>query len=877
MVSQADQRSAAIVPPVITSGPASAPRPSVLRRLGRWLPHLVGLVLFALAIWVLHNELAAFGLGDLLGRLSGIPASAIVLALAAAALGYGTLTLFDPLALAYLGRRLPYRRTALASFTGYAFSHNLGLGVLSGGAVRYRLYTAWGLSSLDIAGVIAFNTVTTTLGLTSILALACLGEPNEVAAIVRLSAPVVVALGVALAVAVAGYVLACALRRAPIGIARWQFTLPKPAMAGAQIVLSMLDWSLAAAVLYVLLPPGLPFGYLSFVGLVGLANLGGLISNVPGGIGVFEAVVLLAIPDPNASPAVAAALIAYRLIYYLLPLAVAAVLLGGQQLSSTGEAARRAGSLARALAPNLFALVVFIAGVMLLASGAAPAVADRLRALAEVMPLGVIELSHFLASIAGLLLLLVAWGLRRRLDGAWLATLVILAAGVALSLLRGLHFEQAAVLALMLLALAPCRRAFHRRAALLPDHLSPGWLLAVAAVFLAVVWLAFFAHRHVEYDHDLWWRFVLAEDAPRSLRATAGALIVFLVVGVALLLRSAPRAAPVSQPGDVARARPVIAATPEAPVAANLALLCDKRFLFSDSGRSFIMFGVHGGSWIALGEPVGPADERQEILWRFREQCDRHGSRPAFYQVTPESMPQFVDLGLTFQKLGEEALVQLDRFGVEGPARHGLRHTLRRLRREGCGLEIVAAPDVPAILDTLAAISAEWLKSKHVREKGFSLGRFDRDYMLNFPVAVVRLGDRIVAFANLWQGGDRGELSIDLMRYAGDAPHGIMEYLFIELMLWGKEQNYGRFSLGMVPLAGLERRRLAPLWSQAGAFLFRHGEHFYNFQGLLRFKAKFAPVWEPRYLAAPGGFALPRVLADVTLLISGGASGLVAK
>jgi phosphatidylglycerol lysyltransferase len=284
----------------------------------------------------------------------------------------------------------------------------------------------------------------------------------------------------------------------------------------------MLDWSLAAAVLYVLLPSGLPFGYLSFVGLVGLANLGGLISNVPGGIGVFEAVILLAVPDPSASAAVAAALIAYRLIYYLLPLVVAALLLGGQQLSSTGEAARRAGSFALAVAPNLFALMVFIAGVMLLASGAAPAVANRMQALAEVVPLGVIEISHFLASIAGVLLLLVAWGLRRRLDGAWLATLLILAAGIVLCLLRGWHVEQAAVLALTLLALAPCRRAFYRRAALFSERFSPGWLLALAAVLLAVLWLGYFSHRHALYSDDLWWRFVLAEDAPRSLRATAG-------------------------------------------------------------------------------------------------------------------------------------------------------------------------------------------------------------------------------------------------------------------------------------------------------------------------------------------------------------------
>jgi phosphatidylglycerol lysyltransferase len=843
----------------------------------RWLPHVVSLLLFALAIWVIHRELAAYRPADLLAHLAAIPTSALALALAAAALGYGTLTLFDPLALHYLGKSLPYRQTGLASFIGYAFSHNLGLGWLSGGAVRYRLYSVWGLSSLEIGGILAFNTVTTFLGLGAILALACLGEPGEIAAIVRLPRPVVVVIGLALVSAIAGYLAASLLRRAPVRVARWQFNLPTPAVATAQIGLSLLDWTLAAAVLYVLLPPGLPLGFLPFVGLFGLANLGGLISNVPGGIGVFEAVVLLAMPGGGGSAAVAAGLIAYRLIYYLLPLGVAVLLLGAHQLLAAGELARRVGSWALMMAPNLFALMVFTAGAMLLASGAAPTLAARMQAVAEVVPLGVIEISHFLASIAGLLLLLVAWGLRRRLDGAYLATLAILAAGIVFSLLRGLHVEQAAILGLTMLALVPCRRAFYRKTALLTERFSSGWLVAVAAVLLGSLWLGFFSYRHVDYSSDLWWRFVAEEGTPRFLRAAVGTLTLFLIVGVAQLLRVSRRPALVPHGDEVARAREVIAACPDTPVIANLALLGDKHFLFSDSGRSFIMFGVRGGSWIAMGEPIGPAEERQEILWQFRELCDRHGVWPAFYQITPDSLPQFVELGLTFQKLGEEGLVPLDRFSVEGLKSKNLRYTFRRLRREGCRFEIVPIAQVPGILDTLAAISAEWLADKNVREKGFSLGRFERDYVRNFPIAVVRVGERIVAFANVWAGGERRELSVDLMRHVGDAPHSIMEFLFLELMLWGKEQGYRHFSLGPVPLAGLERRRLAPLWTQAGAFLFRYGEHFYNFQGLLRFKAKFEPVWEPRYLAAPGGFALPRVLRDVTLLISGGVSGLVTK
>jgi len=115
------------------------------------------------------------------------------------------------------------------------------------------------------------------------------------------------------------------------------------------------------------------------------------------------------------------------------------------------------------------------------------------------------------------------------------------------------------------------------------------------------------------------------------------------------------------------------------------------------------------------------------------------------------------------------------------------------------------------------------------------------------------------------------------MRYSPDAPTGVMEYLFIQLLLWGKERGYRRFNLGMAPLSGLQNRTLAPLWSRAGALLYRHGEHFYNFRGLRMYKDKFDPSWEPRYLASPGGLALPRVVANTAALISGGLKGVVSR
>ena len=194
-----------------------------------------------------------------------------------------------------------------------------------------------------------------------------------------------------------------------------------------------------------------------------------------------------------------------------------------------------------------------------------------------------------------------------------------------------------------------------------------------------------------------------------------------------------------------------------------------------------------------------------------------------------------------------------------------------------CTFEVVPKEAVPAVIDELKEISDAWLKEKNTREKGFSLGRFDPDYLKRFPAALVKKDGKIIAFANVWPGAEREELSLDLMRHRPDAVRSIMEYLFIQLMLWGRQQGYCWFNLGMAPLSGFEDHAMAPLWSRVGAYIFRHGEHFYNFQGLRQYKEKFDPVWEPKYLVCPGGLALPRILVNLASLVSGGIRGIAMR
>ncbi len=145
------------------------------------------------------------------------------------------------------------------------------------------------------------------------------------------------------------------------------------------------------------------------------------------------------------------------------------------------------------------------------------------------------------------------------------------------------------------------------------------------------------------------------------------------------------------------------------------------------------------------------------------------------------------------------------------------------------------------------------------------------------PAALARKDGAVVAFANVWTSACKAELSVDLMRHGPEAPRGTMDHLFVSLMLWGREQGYQAFNLGMAPFSGLEARALAPLWTKLGARLFRYGEDLYNFQGLRQYKEKFAPEWRPRWLAAPGGLRLPMVLTNIAALVSRGLKGVVAR
>jgi lysylphosphatidylglycerol synthetase-like protein (DUF2156 family) len=290
------------------------------------------------------------------------------------------------------------------------------------------------------------------------------------------------------------------------------------------------------------------------------------------------------------------------------------------------------------------------------------------------------------------------------------------------------------------------------------------------------------------------------------------------------------------------------------------------------------MFGVRGRSWIALGPPVGRDDERMELFWRFRELADAHAARAGFYGLGPDDLPDSVDLGLAIQKTGESAAVPLEAFSLAGRRREVLRRNWRKAGEGGAAFEVLPADAGPHGHAAAESDLRRLAGPPRRRREELLDGRLRRALRGRVP-GRPGAGEegKIVAFATLWTTASKVSFSMDLMRYSDDAPKNVMDYLFVELLGWGKEQGYQAFEFGVAPLAGLEDRPLAPIMSRVGRLLYERGEEIYNFQGVRRYKDKYDPVWQPRYIAAPHKWAIPFLLADIGLLSSGGVSGLTKR
>jgi uncharacterized membrane protein YbhN (UPF0104 family) len=509
-----------------------------MKQMSQRLAPVVGVVIFALAARLLYHELQHYQVRDIWQAFHAIPGWRLWSAIGLTVVNYLVLISYDYLAVRTIRHPLPLRKIALASFTGFATSSNFG-SLLGGTSVRYRLYTAWGLSAVEVLQLVVMVGITFWIGIFALAGVLFVTQPFTLPSRLLLPFDSVRPLGVLLLAVTVGYVGVTRLRKAPVRIRNVQVHVPGTRTALLQVGVVATDLTLAAACLYILVAHDVTVGYGAFLSMYLLAVVAVVLTQVPGGVGVFELVVLT-LAVPHASATMVAALLTFRVIYYVLPLGVALLLLLLHEMALRRVLAARVlqdiGRWAESMAPTLVAWATFVAGTILLVSGATPMLRDRVVPLEHAIPLLLLEASHFVGSLVGSGLLLLARGLQQRLEVAWWLALLLLGVGVAVSLLKGLDYEEAALLTLVLVCLVGCRQHFYCQGSLLYQRFTPGWIGIIIMAVLCSVWLGAFAYKHVVYTSELWWTFAFRADASRFLRASVGAAAVLLLFAVRKLV-----------------------------------------------------------------------------------------------------------------------------------------------------------------------------------------------------------------------------------------------------------------------------------------------------------------------------------------------------
>lgn len=864
-------------PPPDAAPPAAAGWRRAWKAAAPYVVPMAVILVFALTAWSVYRLSTEVHYDDVRAAVTATRWSAMGWAVLFTGLSFAALICYDFNALAYIHRRLPPVPVAVTAFSAYAVGNTLGFGALSGGAIRFRAYSRLGLSPDEIARVIAFVTLAFGLGLLGVSSLAAIVTARQVAPLAGLSPELLRGLAVLCLMAL-GIMVWLSRHGREVRRAGIRLRLPDTATSARQFLVTAFDLAAAATVLYVLLPQN-QVSWITFVAIYATAIGLGVLSHVPAGLGVFETVIIAALGNRVPLDVVLSSLVLYRVIYHVLPLIVAAVLMIAIELRAASRHPMAASllTLEPRLTPPILAALALIGGTLLIFSAVTPTPDSDLDFLASYVPLWVVEGAHFLSSILGLVLFISARGLGQRLDGAWWVAMAATLSAILLSFLHAFPVYTAALLVILTAGLFFARHQFTRPASLIRQALAPAWIVAMFVVVIGAATILFFVYRDVEYSDALWWQFEFGGEAPRGLRAVLGLALAAMAVAIASLLRPARHEPEPASAEDLARAAAITAAQDSA--GGNLVRMGDKAVIFSESGRSFLMYGVQGGSWIALFDPVGPEEERAEMVWRFVEAARDMGRRAVLYQITPALLQHCADAGLRAYKLGELAVVDLSRFDLKASRYAPLRHALNRGGRDGLSFEVLEPGDaVAAVMPDLAAVSDAWLAQHEAREKSFSLGSFDPAYVVQTPVAVLRGAEgRILAFATLLVTDTRAEGTVDLMRFTPEAPRSAMDFLFTSIMQYLKDQGFARFNLGMAPLSGMSKREAAPVWDRLGAIMFEHGEKFYNFQGLKAFKSKFQPDWKPRYLAVSGGATPMVAMMDATLLIGGGFRGVVGK
>jgi phosphatidylglycerol lysyltransferase len=610
-----------------------------------------------------------------------------------------------------------------------------------------------------------------------------------------------------------------------------------------------------------------------------------VVSIAPQGIGVVEGMMTLVFASLGISIERATVIaLSFRGLTFWIPLGIGFILL--RRLRSFGA---KVSVHTEAWGVRIVAFLTAVMGIVDVLSGLTPTMHNRLVILEQYSPFGVDVGGHLTSVLAGFALLLLANGLWRRKRLAWALTITILLISVPVHLFKGLDYEEAAFGAALAIWLIILRPHFHARSD--PPSIRQGLMTLLVAVIFTMVYgvLGFYLLDHhflvngqpvnfsilgaLRQTLVMFTQFYNPGLMPTSRFAHYFANSIYIVstitLGYSLLMLIRPVLVRQGATHEQRQKAEQIIEAYGCTSLARLLLLEDKLYYFSPAG-SVIGYVIEGRVALTLGDPIGPSTDTAACISSFATFCARNDWQPAYYQVLPDNLKAYGDLGYHALCIGHEAIVELSSFNIAGGDKKNIRTGVNRLRKLGYQAEVLQPPHPTSLMAELHQISDEWLTSVKGTEKRFSLGWFDENYLNSVPVIIIRSPQGIIdAFANILPEYQANEVGIDMMRHRAGAEKGQMDFLFVSLFEWARSQGYLTYNMGLSGLAGIGEKSTDRAIERALHYIYEHVNQFYNFKGVHEFKAKFDPNWSPRYLIYPNVTSLPSIVIAMMRADSG--------
>ena len=518
------------------------------------------------------------------------------------------------------------------------------------------------------------------------------------------------------------------------------------------------------------------------------------------------------------------------------------------------------------------ALLIFVLGAVNIFSGITPALPGRLAMLKEVIPLPAINVSVSFVIVSGIILMGVSVYLLRGLRSAWIIAVILSGVSLIAHLSKGIDYEEASIALLTLGALIYQRKQYFVR---LDKRIARSTIFpALAALFFTfafgVLGFYFLKVKHFNADftfaesvkHTFHSLLMLNTDVEPITNFGKEFILTLHIIGAItlayiafIILRPLIFRPDVSDEESRIKAKDILAKYGKSSLD-YFKTYSDKRFWFDTDVDGFVSFKVSQNYAVSLENPVCKQPAQMEILITgFDEFARENGLRTAYYRVPHSSIDIYEKLKKKVLPIGEEAIVNLTTWTTQGGDKKALRNAINKLTKTGYEFRVSEPPQKDAFLQQLEAVSQLWLKQNKREELLFSQGKFDKDELKNQTILILENGEgKVEAFVNLIPNGPEGEGNFDLMRKTDDAPHGTMDFLFVNMFEYMKNKGFTSCNLGIVPLSGIQEP--GNLQERIMKLAYEKIKRFSHYKSLRDFKEKFDPTWEMMYLVYTSPFDL---------------------